>query len=245
MMGGVVQSATDLKDFADAGYDHATNKVQGVVLVDTTTTNTDMVGTTGVDTGTHAALVNLIWNELTAEARTAASYGQLLKDNIDAVLSAIETDTQNIQTRLPAALIGGAMDSDVSVMQAAVIVAATFAAGAVDAAALATDGVQEIRDAILPTQNAAFNFKFTMVAASDDVTPVTGMTGGAVTRSIDGGAFAAAGGTLTEVANGVYRFAANAADMNGGEVAFRIVGTGGTPGAPNDTFVYITTTGGV
>lgn len=44
-MGGVAQSATDLKDFADAGYDPAANKVQGVVLVDTTTTNTDMRGT--------------------------------------------------------------------------------------------------------------------------------------------------------------------------------------------------------
>ena len=42
-LGGVAQSATDLKDFADAGYDPGTNKVQGVVLVDTTTTNTDMV----------------------------------------------------------------------------------------------------------------------------------------------------------------------------------------------------------
>lgn len=44
-LGGATQSATDLKDFADAGYDPATNKVQGVVLVDTTTTNTDMRGT--------------------------------------------------------------------------------------------------------------------------------------------------------------------------------------------------------
>ena len=44
-LGGVVQSAADLKNFADAGYDPATNKVQGVVLVDTTTTNTDMRGT--------------------------------------------------------------------------------------------------------------------------------------------------------------------------------------------------------
>jgi hypothetical protein len=42
---GDTQSATDLKDFADAGYDPATNKVQGVVLTDTCTTNTDMVGT--------------------------------------------------------------------------------------------------------------------------------------------------------------------------------------------------------
>ena len=42
-MGGVVQSATDLKDFADAGYDPATNKVQGVVLVDTATAVTNQV----------------------------------------------------------------------------------------------------------------------------------------------------------------------------------------------------------
>ncbi|MGW8181441.1 MAG: hypothetical protein ACWGQW_22155, partial [bacterium] len=37
-IGGVAQSATDLKDFADDGYDPATNKVQGVVLTDTCTT---------------------------------------------------------------------------------------------------------------------------------------------------------------------------------------------------------------
>ena len=43
-LGGVAQSATDLKDFADAGYDPTTDKVQGVVLVDTTTTNTDQAG---------------------------------------------------------------------------------------------------------------------------------------------------------------------------------------------------------
>jgi len=39
------QSLLDLKDFADAGYDPGTNKVQGVVLVDTTTANSDMRGT--------------------------------------------------------------------------------------------------------------------------------------------------------------------------------------------------------
>jgi hypothetical protein len=44
-LGSSVQSLTDLKDFADAGYDPGTNKVQGVVLVDTTTANTDMRGT--------------------------------------------------------------------------------------------------------------------------------------------------------------------------------------------------------
>ena len=44
-MGGVAQSAIDLKDLADEGYDPATNKLEGVKLVDTTTANTDMRGT--------------------------------------------------------------------------------------------------------------------------------------------------------------------------------------------------------
>ena len=35
------QSATDLKDFVDQGYDPLTNKIQGVALVDTTSTVTD------------------------------------------------------------------------------------------------------------------------------------------------------------------------------------------------------------
>jgi len=44
------QSLADLKDFADAGYDPSTHKVAGVVLVDETTTNADMVGTDGANT---------------------------------------------------------------------------------------------------------------------------------------------------------------------------------------------------
>ncbi len=49
-LGGGTQSATDLKDFADAGYDPGTNKVQGVVLVDTTTTNSDLVTAAAIKT---------------------------------------------------------------------------------------------------------------------------------------------------------------------------------------------------
>lgn len=46
-LGGDAQSLTDLKDFADAGYDPATNKVQGVVLTDTVTTYTGNTVQTG------------------------------------------------------------------------------------------------------------------------------------------------------------------------------------------------------
>ncbi len=59
-LGSGTQSATDLKDFADAGYDPATNKVQGVVLCDTTTTNTDMVTTAGI--------ADAVWDEVITQA---------------------------------------------------------------------------------------------------------------------------------------------------------------------------------
>ena len=177
----------------------------------------------------------------------------LLLDAIKAVTDQITFTTANQVDSRVLSMVGSVIDSSVIAANAigaseianGAIDAATFAAGAIDAASLATDAVNEIRDSILPTQNAAFTFKFTFVAASDHVTPVTGATGTAVTRSIDGGAFGAGGGTLSEIANGVYRYAASAGDMNGGEIGFRFVGTGGTPGAPDDAFVYVTTTGGV
>lgn len=126
------------------------------------------------------------------------------------------------------------------------ITAAKIAADALTAAKLAADAVDKIRDGILPTQNAAFNnIMFLFVAASDHVTPVTGATSTAVTRSIDGAAFAAGTGTLAEVSNGIYQYDASAADMNGGIITFRFTASGGTPGAPDDRFITIVTGGGV
>lgn len=46
-LGGATQSATDLKDLADTGYDPSTHKVQGVVLSDTVTTLTGHTAQTG------------------------------------------------------------------------------------------------------------------------------------------------------------------------------------------------------
>lgn len=64
-LGGTVQSAADLKDFADEGYDPATDKVQGVVLVDTTTTNTDVRGTDNAALAA-TALTDVTWTDVRA-----------------------------------------------------------------------------------------------------------------------------------------------------------------------------------
>jgi hypothetical protein len=214
---------------------------------------------------TDAAGINVATDIIAVKAETAL----IVEDTgttIPGTITTLQADTDDIQTRLPAALVGGAMDSDVSAIQAGAITAAaiangaidaaTFAAGAIDAAAVATDAIDadalaadavtEIRDAILPVSNTTLNnIPVLFVAASDHVTPVTGATGTAVTRSIDGGAFGAGTGSFTEIANGMYQYDASAADMNGGIIIFRFTATGGTPGAPDDAFVTVVTGAGV
>lgn len=104
--------------------------------------------------------------------------------------------------------------------------------------------IDTIVNGILPAKNTAFSdIEFLFVAASDHVTPVTSASGTAVTRSIDGGAFGSGTGTLAEVGNGIYQYDASAADMNGTVITFRFTGTGGTPGAPDDVFLTVKTTG--
>jgi len=77
-MKGDAQSITDLKDLADAGYDPVAHKVQGVALVDTTTANTDMVGTDGANTTTPptaAANADAVWDEAIAGHAGVGTFG--------------------------------------------------------------------------------------------------------------------------------------------------------------------------
>lgn len=71
---------------------------------------------------------------------------------VDTEIAAIQADTDNIQTRLPAALVGGRMDASVGAM----------ASNTLTADALATDAVTEIVagvwNALLATYNAASSF---------------------------------------------------------------------------------------
>lgn len=58
-----------------------------------------------------------------------------------ASITALQTDIDNIQTRLPAALVGGRMDSNVGTFTTGAITTLAFTAGAIDAAAIATDAI--------------------------------------------------------------------------------------------------------
>lgn len=84
-LNGGAQSAADLKDFADDGYDPATNKVQGVVLVDTTTTLTNAPSdSSGVTT-----LLSRL---------SAVRAGYL--DNLSAGAVALEASVQSVLSKL-------------------------------------------------------------------------------------------------------------------------------------------------
>jgi len=75
---------------------------------------------------------------------------------------------------------------------------------------------------------AANDIPIVMVDSTDHVTRKTGLTV-TCTRSIDGAAFGAATGTVSEVASGVYVLDASQADMNGNNITFRFTGTAADP----------------
>lgn len=106
-LGGVAQSLTDLKDFADDGYDPATNKVQGVVLTDTLTTytgNTPQTGDSftrlgapaGASVSADIVVIDNFVDDL--ESRLTATRAGYL-DNLSAGAAALEATAQSIKAK--------------------------------------------------------------------------------------------------------------------------------------------------
>lgn len=90
----------------------------------------DAIGASELAADAVTEIVTAVWNELTSVARTAGSYGQLLKDDINATISS-------------RAVPGDAMDLVVD---------------AVDSVSVATNGAQEIADALLDRAAAIEGF---------------------------------------------------------------------------------------
>lgn len=96
-IGGVAQSATDLKDFADTGYNPSTHKVAGVVLADTVTTytgNTPQTGDSFARIGaTGSGLTSLAQASLVTAARMAALTDWIEGGRLDLLIDAIKAKT--------------------------------------------------------------------------------------------------------------------------------------------------------
>jgi hypothetical protein len=111
---------------------YAGGAVASVTAGVTVTTNNDKTGY-----GLSAAAVQAIWDALTSALTTVGSIGKRIADNLDATISGrasasalttAQADLDDIQTRLPAALISGRMDASVGAMAANVMTAAAAAA---------------------------------------------------------------------------------------------------------------------
>jgi hypothetical protein len=122
-----------------------------------------------------------VWDRLTSALTTSGSIGKLLVDDIDVVLSTrasasalatVQADTDDIQTRLPAALVSGRIDASVGAM----------AANTLTASALATDAVTEIQAAVAAGAVAS---------VTGAVGSVTGSVGSIASGGITAASFAA------------------------------------------------------
>ena len=97
-----------------------------------------------------AAIADQVWDEAKAGHVAAGSIGEEVQAHaLTSEVSAVETDTQDIQSRLPTALVSGRMDASVGAMAAGVMTAAAIAADALTSAKIDATFGQEIADEIL------------------------------------------------------------------------------------------------
>jgi len=81
-------------------------------------------------------------------ATSQPNYAPATAAALDAVDNFIDTEIADIQSRLPAALVGGRMDASVGAMATDVVTASAVAAGAIDADAISADACVEIAAAV-------------------------------------------------------------------------------------------------
>ena len=185
--------------------------------------------------GERTTLAAAIWNALTSGMTTVGSLGKKLADW---VVGTIDTYTGNTKQTgdvgaagagLTAVPWNAAWDAEV---QSEVADALDAAVPASPTANSLNERVKTMDDADLPAnvpaappKNAEYTYVVKMVDATDLSTPETGLTV-SMTRSLDGAAFGAATGTVTEISTGHYKVVASAADMNGNVVTHRFTATG-------------------
>ena len=129
---------------------------------------------------------------ITATIATITTGAIVAEDQADtARISDVETDTADIQSRIPAALIGGRIDASVGVMQNNVLTAA----------ALATDAVTEIAAAVSTAGSGAISY--TVTVNDESAQPLDGVE---VWVTSDSAGTTVVAGTLTTNAAGQVTF---------------------------------------
>lgn len=100
---------------------------------------TDAIGAAELAADAVAEIADAVWDEAIAGHVGVGSFGEEVQAHAtSAEVAGVQSDTDNIQTRLPAALVGGRIDSSVGAV----------AANAITAAGLAADVSAEIADQV-------------------------------------------------------------------------------------------------
>lgn len=121
------------------------------------------------------------------EADTYARLGAPAGASIAADVAGVQSDTNDIQTRLPAALVSGRIDASVGAMASGVVTATAVATGAIDADALATDAVAEIADGVWDEARSGHTTDGTFGQAFQVVDSGTAQGGGSNTITLRSG----------------------------------------------------------
>lgn len=134
------------------------------------------------------------WTTAIPGAYGVGTAGYIVGNNLDASVADVETDTQNIQSRLPAALVGGKIDANVGSLDANVITSAVIATDAIGADELAQAAADKVWNTVVRT--------------------ITGGSVGTVTGNVDGNVGGNVTGSVGSVAAAVDvgTIAANAID---------------------------------
>ena len=181
---------------------------------------------------------------------TLANQTQILTDiaavdakvtTIDTVVDSIKVDTgTTLPARIPAALIGGRMDSNVGAMTDGVITAAKLAANSINASKLDTDVATEIQTGLNSLKRAT---AITLLVKARNAAGAV-VTGATPTCQMSRDALGLSGTGITNVAEigvaGVYAISANAAAMTGDTIYLYCTFAGGFPGSAvyYDQFIY-------
>lgn len=190
---GTITTVTNLTNAPTSGDFTATMKTSITTAASSSTPSVTVSDKTGFSLS--SAGVQAIWDKLTSALTTSGSVGKLIVDNLNATISsvysrlgaptnadlatdiaALQADTDDIQTRIPAGLNSGNITAHVVSIANNAITAASIATDAIDADSLAADAVTEIGTGIsvsAPTVDD-IDDKLTAMHGSGDWTTATG-----------------------------------------------------------------------